>query len=492
MKNEELFDMLTELKVDDEYIDEALTGNSDSRGIKVYAGKTRPMKIVAPIAACLAVFAAAGILFANRDKLPMINGAMSASSGESSLTDEEKLDQVLEDFKNRPRFAYYGIYPSHPTLVEEMVDSCKSFIVDGHAEALTGDVTWQIKEMDFDLKKNIIDYEFLLCPQINGKSVKGVGAYVFRRSDTGQVEWLGSFGSEFDSIDLDNLYLFRDNDTVYYYNCSEEYERCIDSVHKLYIDENAGIREESYLQLVKTYPNDASSDTPYTETAYRYGEEISTKELLSEWASNLNSNTHDGVLPTPNKPTDAHLEAAECVQLLIDKYDIPADVNSLHRSVQYFDINNNGIDETVIEIRNCEQLRGIYVFSSDCKLIGEFDLDDEVMPELSENDLILEHERYTSLRKRTEKGEKHYYYCTFYTRCRKNELGYIDVIVWRTHEITVNEDGSLSTKTVLETGGNIDNTSQSIKRVNGIDVPLKEYSIEEQKYDVRFDVPFVW
>lgn len=289
MKNEELFDIITKLKVDDEYIEEALTGSSDSHGAKVYAGKTRisPMKIIAPIAACLAVFAAAGLVFANRDKLPVNsnNGAASpASAAESAASAAESTA-------------------------------------------------------------------------------------------------------------------------------------------------------------------DTSSDT----------------------------------LP----------EAAEYIQQLIDKYDVPATVYSLNSSANYYDIDNDGTNETVIEFEGCKQLPGIYVFSSDGRLIGALSHEKEpIDPPLTENDIIKKHERYTPLCARTEDGKNYYYYCTFLQRYREPESGgSIEVGVWTTYEIVVNDDGTLSTIKALEWGGDIEQ-GEDINRVYGVDVSREEFCEEEHKYNPLPDNPY--
>lgn len=506
MKNDELFDMLTELKVDDEYVDEALTGNSDSRGIKVYAGKTKPVKIIAPIAACLAVFTAAGVLFANRDKLPIINGALSpASSGESSLTDDEILDQIREDFKNRP--SYIDIENSNAEKYEltdkpttdvwgwaipsqtKYVDVCKNLVTNMYANDLQGDVTWQVGDIDIDYDQTC---DLVLCPQINGKSVKGVGVCVFKKlnAETDPV-YVGSFGAEFDTMDLDRFYLITNynNKDFYYYNCIEEDERCIDDLQWLGFDSNTNtVREESCLRLVKTYPRNASSNTEYTETAYSYGVETDISKFKDAWRK-INRLTNDRV-PFPNISADAHLANEECVQLLIDKYNVPANAASLHHTVQKTDINFDGEPETVIEFRNCELLRGIYVFSHDNKLIGELDLKGEHGGSVAVGN-------YTNtigmvfdngIHKYDKDGETFYYFITH----RGKEEFYDDGC---THEwaecevnmIVINEDGTLSTEKILEA-----NYGSKIFKIKGKEVSEEEYDSEVTKFPNKGSMIFVW
>ena len=518
MKNDKLFDMLTEFKVDDEYIEEALTGNSDSRGIKIYAGKTRPMKIIAPIAACLAVVAAAGVLFVNRDKLPISDGngaGAPASTDESSLTDEEKLDQIMEDFKDRPSFIDIenSIAAENSNTEDtsssnqinnrdnelwgwdvpsqtEYAEMCKGMVMDMYGELLQGDITWQKGDLNVDYDDHA--NEIVLCPQINGKSVKGVGVCVFKKYDAkSDPVYVGSFGAEFDTMTLDNFHIAynADTKTSYYFAGYEDTEKCIVSAQELRF-ENGTVHDESYLRLVTTYPGDASSDAPYTETAYRRDEEISVDELLFEWldAHNLE---YGELLPIPNPSSDAHLGKPECVQLLIDKYNIPANVNSLHRVIQYIDLNNDGVNEAVIEFRNCEQLRGMYVFSADGKLIGEFDLNGERYGEnnaAGNIDTVIQ--RFSAGIFLCElNGES--YYC-FETNRTGRMPG---VNLWGEGEINriiVNGDGTLGSRAVVEYC--YKSGSQSYK-INGEEVSLEEFHEEQHKYakfTPSFFHPFIW
>ena len=487
MKNDKLFDMLEEFKVDDEYIDEAMLGGSDSRGIKVYEGKTRPMKIVAPVAACLAVFAAAGLVFANRDKLPSRpdNSAISpASSGESN----ESAENSTVDGTENEHSEYIDPYYIHPSLYPELVDKCKNVVMSTFAQTLQGDVTWQIASINIDYDNS---NELLLCPRINGKSVKGVGVCVFKRyKPIGEAEYIGSFGAEFDSINLDNIYFIRNEKTKtsYYFNNCEGYERCTDSLQKLYVDNNA-VRDEDYLRLVKTYSGGTAS-----ETAYRYGEMISTEELLSEWNSTMTLEGNDpSVLPLPGDPSDAHLEKADCVKLLVDKYNVTASVETLHRNIQYIDVNNDGEDETVIQFRNCEQLRGIYVFSADGKLIGEFDLEDERGDYWgignSENTLTRFNTELTPYV--DDNGERFYFYNTRRGKTRVGP-GHEWWLEEEINRIVVNADGTLSAVKILEAnwegGGSF--------FINGNEVPKEEFFEESEKYSKCLypfiKDPFVW
>lgn len=222
MKNEELFDLITQLKVDDEYIEKALTDDPDNQISKAYAGKTHitPIKIIAPIAACLAVFSATGLVISNRNRLPVRSdnaSGLAASITESSTSEstENSTEEITESSAPESTKPYNYEYilankkpfpANDPVLVKE----CKDFIKDKFAEVLQEDTTWQTNNLDIDFDDL---NELLLCPRINGRSIKGVGVCVFKRTPDDGMEYIGSFGSEFSSMDIDNFY-FNFNTTL--------------------------------------------------------------------------------------------------------------------------------------------------------------------------------------------------------------------------------------------------------------------------------------
>lgn len=117
MKKEELFDLITDLKVDDKFIKEALDTDPDSENsVSVYARNTKrsPMRIIAPVAACLAVIAGAGIVLANNIKLPVTvdnNPASPASTTQSSTT-ESTYDSDTDSNEPGYTFIDYSTFPS--------------------------------------------------------------------------------------------------------------------------------------------------------------------------------------------------------------------------------------------------------------------------------------------------------------------------------------------------------------------------------------------
>ena len=506
MKNDKYLNLLEEFKVDDEFIDEALTGNSGDRGIKVYAGKTKPVKIIAPIAACLAVFAAAGIVFANRDKLPINPNSSLSPASESTDSDEEKLDYIMNEFNSRNEDSDIGTIISndsepkikvYPQVVPPYLDTifhrnCWDFITDKYADLLQGEITWW-KDGDIDIDFDG-EFESLVCPQIDYETVEGVNVCVFRRVGYYcDAEYLGKLSSNFTEKFFDGIYFVTDeaNKCYYYFDCVEEYEKCIDTVYKIYYDKEANaVREVTYLQLVKTYPNDALSHTPYTLTAYRYGEEITEDQLMDEWRRIQNVSRDEEILPTPDV-FDGHRGTNENIQILVDKYGLPMTANSLHRVVQYLDINLDGEDETVIEFRNCEQLKGFYVFSSDGRLIGEFDPD--CYRKQGWGGIAGGMATYTDecLFLYSGSDESYYYYMTHHSG-RDRYHSWLEEEIYK---IAVNADGTLSAVPILEENHGL--PDDECYKINGKAVTSEEYWKEENKYSdhlfpsVSRD-PFVW
>ena len=501
MKNEELFDMLAEFKVNDEYIEDALIGASDVHGEKVYAAikpRKSPMKIIASVAACLAVFAAAGLVVANVGRL---SAKPDNSASASTSTDEDKIDYITDEFDSRHEnsntestatgYLDTAVWSWGVPSQTEYVEMGKSLISAVYARELQGDVTWQKGDLDID-HDNV--HELLLCPQINGKSVKGVGVCVFKKFDAkSDPVYIGSFGADVDTMDLGDFQLNWSNDTdvSYYFTHSEENEKCVVGVQKLYIENNA-VCDDNYLRLATDYPSDASSDTQYTQTAYRYGEEISIKEFLSEW-NTVKTCWLGDVLPTPNTSSDAHSAMSEYVQLLIDKYDVPVTANSLHRVIDQMDINNDGIKETVIEFRDCEQLRGMYVFSADGKLIGELDLKGERYGTgyAIANINSIGARFSAGIYPYSNNSEKYYCFDTHRTGHKIDENGESCWLESETNRIVVNADGTLGSIAVME-----ENHKSKTFKINGKEVTQEELWAEQHKYynsnKPRQGDPYIW
>lgn len=169
---------------------------------------------------------------------------------------------------------------------------------------------------------------------------------------------------------------------------------------------------------------------------------------------------------------------------------------SLHRTVQSFDINGDGKEETIIEFRHCEQLRGIYVFSSDGKLIGELDLEGERGEWYGTGDNDSIHRKLYNGICKYENGDKSfYYYRSLHSEERELNPGRAGVAKWSVNKIVVNTDGKLSSEAIVEWGAEFISGKESayrdVCRVNGKSVSSDECFNERIKYPGT-DYTFIW
>lgn len=469
MKKDELFDLITEFKPDDAFVEEAL-GEREGAPVRVYAGSSKksPMRIAAPIAACLAVAAAAGFLVVNvnRDKLaagPAASIEESSEVDETNTTDEHSEPEVKEHSGS--------VNMRLGTFMEKCYDKV------GEENPEIDDWTCGFCDIDFDGED-----DFLLCAESKLGIPQGKGIRVFKQGTRGEVLDLGTIGARFDAIDLENIYLVRNevnNEHLYFINYEKD-GKCVDDIQRVVFDESTDtVREESYLRLVK---NTADG----TMKAFRNNVEITVDELLNEWNSHKTSKTGVDYFPLPNV-SDPHGAAAEYVQLLVDKYNVPSegDLTSLHRTVKSLDINNDGEDETIIAFRNCAQLRGMYVFSSDGELIGELDNEGERGEMFGYDGISVGRLLYDAVYKYEGGGESYYYFFSAHSESNGNRSVMQNAI----NKIVVNEDGTLSTEKITEQGYDINGVK--INRVYGEDVSLEEWYAEAQKYK-HIDEPFIW
>lgn len=106
MKREELFDLLE--YADDKYIEDAICDDFDeSRPVEVRAGKTRitPIKIIAPIAAAIALTAAAGVAVSNIGRIrtspaQITSAADTPSETAQSMSNATDSDPVSQNTNN--------------------------------------------------------------------------------------------------------------------------------------------------------------------------------------------------------------------------------------------------------------------------------------------------------------------------------------------------------------------------------------------------------
>ena len=356
MKNEELFDLITQLKVDDEYIEEALTNDPDRRTTKVYAGKTRitPMRIIAPIAACLAVAIGAGVVISNRNK-PAVTPADSITTSGS---------------EQNSGIAF--------ATEEEFIEYCKKIVLSESELIQQSETMWQTKRLDVDFDG---EDELLIYPQIDGKTVPEVGVRVFHKTANG-VNDLGAFGKDDDSIDLLEIHKDEraDAEDQYYYCFSHDGE---DGLYE-------GIRCVSYNEEKGTVNND--------------------KHLIRVIDNRLNHNTFEGgfeddmylgadqafivrIREFPDNIVERFCEfnndeIAKCEKDALTrngKLDLEELLTPRMWHVGEYDINFDGEKELLISLYNFSNMRGVFVYNKNCEYLGSFETEKGLCdPELLE------------------------------------------------------------------------------------------------------------
>lgn len=501
MKNDELLDLITELKPDDAFVEEAL-GEQDGAPVRVYAGKRSPMRIVAPIAACLAVAAAAGVLVVNvnRGKL----GFGPAVSIEESSEVDETSEPVIDE----------------PEETKTFTENCKDIVTAELTDGLPEDAEWV--EMYFDIDFDGED-ELMLCPHVHRDKLSGVpGVRVFKNNGAGDVIDLGAFHlyddsvahfhardyedengniiSVFEAFDEALDYIDEDNKKCYNFTYDPGFETHSNTVWEVFYNEETGVIEErEYLRFATTYPEDESSSTPFTDAAYRYGVEVDVKELLEEWKTIPNIPApwvgygKVGMIKIVDILTEMYGVSEEDHDALMRPYrstaSIYADDGKAHIAVGGIDASGSCRTQTFVTFTNCEQLRGFYIFeesNGEIKLIGAFDLEGERLETNRENEiydlngnLLNDNSRdgRYDLKLYDDGDESFFFYRTYH--CDK-EAGTEE---YKLHKIVANEDGTLGDEVIVMRGTELtgDGGIRSIGQINGAEVTYAEANAEWER-----------
>lgn len=494
LKNDELLDLITELRVDDAFVDEAF-GEQDGAPVRVYAGAKRsPMRIVAPVAACLAVAAAAGILVVNVSRGKLAFGPA------ASIEESEANDPVLSE--------------------DEFVENCKGIVTAELTDGLPEDAEWV--EMYFDIDFDGED-ELMLCPHVRNEKLDGVpGVRVFKNNGAGDVIDYGAFHLYDDSVapfherDYEDEngeiisvweafdeadYVDKDNKKCYTFTYEPGFETHSNTVYEIYYNEEKGVVEErEYLRFATTYPEDESSSTPMSDAAYRYGVEADVKELLEEWKA----------IPNLPMPWVGYGKVAmiKAVDILTEKYGVSeedynalmrryraneviyADDGKAHIAVGGIDASGSGRTQTFVRFENCDKLRGFYIFeegNGEIKLIGAFDLEGERIDsnhvdiyDLNGN-LLNDKSRYGKYNLPLyDDGDESFFFYRTYSSEKRGDAG---VERYDMHKIVVNEDGTLGDKVIVTRGTEFteDGGIRSIGQINGEDVTYAEADDEWER-----------
>ena len=364
MKKEDLLDLLEELRPDDEYIEEALTGRSDGQGEKVYAGKTHitPLKVIAPIAACLAVIIGAKFAIT---KLGVFSEPYSESGAvESTVTSD---------------IAVMDIGAPTPKKLEFLA-KCEQIVAEECERVSQGEIVWNARTMNLDLYGTD---ELLLYPQIDGATVDGVGVRVFRSGYDDEIIDLGSFGEKSDSIDLNAIYKdpYANPQFYYYHFVRTDGDKRYDRVQKInYSFSDERINAQTILEKITVDPDGSALSGSYKETYSRYGDGMVMYISRAEFLQYARAIPHmeQELCAFPGKQIE------ECESYLLSQNGLaqfstrplPDDL----WKVNELDINEDGNYELLLSMYDYVNLNGVFVFGKNddggVVYLGSFDTEE--------------------------------------------------------------------------------------------------------------------
>lgn len=452
MKKEELFDLLGQ--VDDKFIDEALRDLEEydsSRPVEALPGKTKitPLKIIAPIAACLAVAVGVGIVISNQDKLTTntSNGSVAASG---SANYDPALAPADEDF-----FEY-----------------CKSIVIGESDLASQNKTMWQTRWLDVDFNG---EDEFLICPQIDGIAIPEIGVRVFRKTQNG-VEDLGSFGNYSECIDLDAIRRDeREGSLNQYYYCvvGDENKGKYDGIRFVsYSAADGKVNGDKHLLRVTEAwwldpPDVLLAEGTLKDGRYEGMEQIFNKKIM-EFPEDV-----------VDKFCDFNqTEIAKCEENILirkGKRELEDMLTPGMWHTGEYDINFDGKKELLISLYNFSNMRGVYVYNSDCEYLGSFETEKGLCdPEMLHYD----------------RDKNFWYYCAAERTDKRGEEGSYT----RLDRISINkllvDDNKFSTERLMHydliwNDDTINSLDRYVFWIGDEEVDEKEFKKAAQRYDTN-------
>lgn len=350
MKKEELFDLFGQ--VDDKFIEEALRDFEEydsNRPVEVLPGKTKitPLKIIAPIAACLVIAIGAGVVISNRDKLTVTSPNSSVAASNSANYNS-------------------GLTPTE----EDFFEKCKNIVM-GESKLISQNGTvWQTRKLDVDFDG---EDEFLICPQIDGIAIPEIGVRVFRKTENG-AEDLGSFGNYSESIDLDAIRKDeRDGVLSQYYYCVANNDDGVkyDGIRFVsYSAADGKVNGDKHLLRVTearwaNTPNILLTEGTLKDGSYEGAEQIFIKEIME---------FPEDVVDMFCEFNETEIAKCERHALLRNgKIELEELLTPGMWHTGEYDINFDGEKELLISLYNFSNMRGVYVYNKDCEYIGSFE-----------------------------------------------------------------------------------------------------------------------
>lgn len=369
MKNEELLDLITELKIDDRFIEEAISDDLDGRSpVKAYAGnvKRSPMRIIAPVAACLAVIVGAGFVLAN------VNGAKKAPIAPADVSASASSESVSAE-------------------TVDFTEQCKAYLIEQNASIASAPVDWETGAFDVDFDG---EDELLLYPTRDGMTIDDVGVCVFKKTAEGSFAALGTFGKGADSIDLNDIRKDeRDDAEEQYYFCMTHDREdglykgvCFVSYNE---EENKVSDEKSLLFVNEVRENNKICEGSMTDGKYSGSEQyffIKMREFPDDIAEKYVEFTNAEIAKCENDALTRN-----------GKLDLAEYLTPRMWHAGEYDINGDGEKELLISLFNFTNMKGVFVYDKNCEYIGSFETENN----LCDPELIYLYDR---------DGEKYWYY----------------------------------------------------------------------------------
>lgn len=462
MKNEKFFELLG--SVDDKFIEEAITEYDPNASVAVPAGKTRvsPMKIIAPIAACLALVTAAGFVVSN------FGLTRSASPNNSTSDGETNSSAYMEN--------------STPGAVKEFADTtfvneCKELIISQLTEKSSSyinfsNISWDAGLLDMDLDG---EDEYLIYPEIS----KGV--FVFKKAQNG-AKYLGSFGENI-QIDFNNIYKAADGGDYYYYH---------------YLIQNSDYQCEGIRQVSFEQNRICETTGVYVDVCSKYYSNREFDSVRTYYDGNNNKISSDDFktlwkkYPYMPEPTVANygfnqFDIDNAVELLAKKYGI-SDKSKLIQNELWLetDINNDNIKEGVITFENVPELPDIYVVGDDgTKYLGFLDITGKPFYEVWRDEARYSTPLYI---RQCQDGDKSFFYCT------TTETSIVDgeeiETAWYIYKVIVEDDNTVWGEKYLNFGRDLSNGGKVFLRLGDRDISASEFMKERNKFCKNNDYSF--
>lgn len=362
MRKEDFFDTLED--IEPKYIYEALSDDPDSSLGVAKPGKAKitPLKILAPIAACVALGIGAAVGVPKLVKL----AAKPESSPESTSGVE---------FANNPN-STNGVYTANGTVylgfeatgVEQtFLDECISIVASESDKIAQNKTEWNvIKPVNFC--GNYYS-DFFIQPMIDGKAIPEIGARVFHKIDlwssevgeTYRIRDHGAFGLDYDGLDIRKMIDDDGNVNLYYYRKDTTADTASEKIMRLILN-NTGSSPVSEQTILEK--RDLGNRNLYYND---WGNSISEAEFFGKW------NTYVGIPKFYTEFTNEEVE--QCREMLKAAHGIPKNADVFWRDAE-IDLDFDGTKELLLSARNVNHHKGVYVYartSSGIKEVGSFD-----------------------------------------------------------------------------------------------------------------------